>query len=162
MNYYYLVFLILLIFSGMFFSNVVNKISGFFVSGLGIVALTAYLYYTYFKDTGNDVDEWPNESYLRDGGAQCPNYWKMVPGRQDDAEVKCIYVGENINIQQPCYDSKDGNGSDVKYYKSFTRANIKYPLQISKDREEWLNSCKYELKESSNSFIKPPWVEYDI
>lgn len=156
MNYYYLIFLILLIFSGMFFSNVVNKISGFFVSGLGIVALTAYLYYTYVKDTGEIVDEWPNESYLRDGGAQCPNYWKMEPGRQDSEEVKCIYVGPEINMSDACYDGSRSENT----HKSFTRANVKYPLQISKDRESWMDNCTYHYPGKQN--YKPPWVEYDI
>ncbi len=154
MNYYYLVFIILLILSGIFFSNVVNKIAGFATSTLGIVALLAYLYYVYYPTT-QYVTEWPSESYLRNLGLQCPSStWRVeAMSRQGkDPTVTCVYSGPQIELRN-CTDPGSANK------KTFSIANVTYPPVMSTDRKQWLENCKYV---KNGVQITPPWVEYDL
>lgn len=158
MNYYYLVFIILLIVSGVFFSNVVNKIAGFATSSLGIVALFAYLYYLYYQNPIQYVNEWPSPSYLQTIGLQCPtSTWRVEAMSRSgkDPTVTCVYSGPDDIKLQNCTDT----GSQDK--KTFSLATVTYPPVMSNDRKQWLENCKYVRKQDGQA-ITPPWVEYDL
>jgi hypothetical protein len=157
MNYYYLVFLIILTISGSFFYKNVNNIAGFFVTALGGVSILIYLYVNYFKDdSDNLVTMWPSESYLKENGAQCPNYWKASGKDVGENQVECVYVGQDDNMPgDNCYDIKPID--DIPGTKIFERAVVKYPLQLGSERTMWLNNCKYK-----DDNKRPPWVEYEL
>jgi hypothetical protein len=157
MNYYYLVFLIILTISGSFFYKTVNNIAGLFVTALGGVSILIYLYVNYFKDNSDNlVTMWPGETYLRESGAQCPNYWKASGQDVGKDEVECIYVGPNSMPEngKNCYDTIPGVNKQGT--KIFSRATVKYPLQMDLGREMWMNNCKY------TDGKRPPWVEYEL
>jgi hypothetical protein len=157
MNYYYLVFLVVLTISGTVFYQTVNNIAGFFVTALGGIAILLYLYVNYFKeDSTNLVTMWPSETYLRESGAQCPNYWKASSENIGKDKVKCIYVGPTITMSGGCADGGDAGDADNPLTKTFNRVEVKYPLQMGYEREDWMEKCTY------NENIKPPWVEYEL
>ena len=155
MNYYYLVFLILLFLSGAFFAKVVNGLVGIGVSVLGIVSLMAYVYYYTMDEPDNTITEWPSETYLRTVGAQCPNYWKLVANESTDEKVVCKYTLEDPPlIEDKCFDDK------TKKTKTFNRVNkITYPLTADEERDKWRDECRFRLMSPNDE--KVPWIEYD-
>jgi hypothetical protein len=157
MNYYYLVFLIILTISGSFFYQTVNNIAGFFVTALGGISILIYLYVNYFKDDADNlVTMWPDETYLKESGAQCPNYWKASGKDVGKDLVECVYVGPDSAITDPsnCYDTLPDISTQGT--KIFSRATVKYPLQMDDERKTWMDNCRYVTNK------RPPWVEYEL
>ena len=161
MNSYYLIFIILLVLSGVFFGKTVSKIAGFAVSTLGVVSLITYIYYSYWMDVpDNMIAEWPSESYLRTVGAQCPNYWKLLATDENAGKdhVVCKYTlqdNDDNKLVKGCF------GNPYAKTKRFTKVKeITYPLHMSSDRKNWLKDCSFDRSTSRTD--KPPWIEYNM
>ena len=110
-----------------------------FVGFLIVLSVIYYFYRRYAdkkkKQTKLD-DMWPPRQYMKDIGAQCPDYWTMSNGSSRDM-VRCT---NTFNIPAHGDDCQSENDRTIE----FTRIN-KWPVKRDsnhvKERCKWINKC---------------------
>ena len=122
---------------------------------IGFITFCAIVYYFYkrysqhLKKQKKLDDMWPPRDYMKNMGAQCPDYWIMQPSGQSNT-VKCV---NKFNI--PTAEDEYCSTNNVH---TFNRVN-KWPLP--KDSRELKERCRWIQKCGPERNIPASWTGMD-